>query len=348
MIVALAVVALLCATIYIFLNTKHFGRLPRSLRLQRINQSPNYSRGSFRNRPSAIQTVEEASNIVKLSKLFLQPKRDLRPALPIETIRTNLHDLAPDRDCAVWFGHSSYLVQIDGVRFLVDPVLVQASPLRCFNRPFDMTYAYRPDDIPPTDYLITTHDHWDHLDYQTIIALNQRVKLFVCPLGVGEHLEHWGIATDRIIEMDWQERHASQGVEIHCLPSRHFSGRGVRQNKTLWASFMVRTRHRCIYVAGDGGYDERFAEIGRAFPDIDLAFIENGQYHPAWHQIHTLASQLQTAVSELNARHVICVHHSKYALSYHPWYEPIDNIRRLREAGLPVVDLRIGEVYDMQ
>lgn len=347
MIVAFVIVALLCATVCIFLNTKRFGRLPRGERKLRIKASPNYSRGCFRNKPSAIQTVEEASNIVKLSKLFFEAKRDLRPLQPIETIRTNLHNLPRDKDCVVWFGHSSYLFQIDGLRFLVDPVLVQASPLGCFNRPFEMTYAYRPDDIPPVDYLITTHDHWDHLDYQTIIALNQRVGRFVCPLGVGEHLERWNIANERIIEMDWQERYTSQDVEIHCLQSRHFSGRGLRQNQTLWASFVIRTRHRCVYVAGDGGYDERFAAIGRAYPNIDLAFIENGQYHPAWHQIHILAQQLQNAVSELNARHVICVHHSKYALSYHPWYEPAENIRRVKEVGLPIVDLRIGEVWQL-
>lgn len=348
MLVALVIIAIIFVITRIVLNSKPFGRLPRGRRKERILRSPNYRNGAFQNLPSKIQTVQEASNAVKLSKLFFAKKINLRPAEPIETVRTNLRAIDRNLDCAVWFGHSSYMFQVDGVRVLVDPVFVMASPLRWFNRPFDMTYAYSPADIPEADFLMTTHDHWDHLDYQTIMALDNRVGRYVCPLGVGEHLERWGIAGERIIELDWQENFSSQQIEFQCLPSRHFSGRSFRQNQTLWASFIVRTANRCVYIAGDGGYDERFAQIGKSHPNIDLAFIENGQYHPAWHQIHTLPSQLQSAVSELNPRHVICVHHSKYALSYHPWSEPLDNIRRLQEAGLPVESVKIGEVWPMR
>ena len=135
--------------------------------------------------------------------------------------------------------------------------------------------------MPDIDCLIVTHDHWDHLDYRTVMQLKERIGRVVCPLGVGEHFEYWGFNSDRIVELDWNESCGlSDGFRIHCLPARHFSGRGLQRNRSLWASFLVESPSRRVYLAGDGGYDTHFAEIGRRFAPIDLAVVENGSTTP--------------------------------------------------------------------
>lgn len=155
--------------------------------------------------------------------------------------------------------------------------------------------------MPDIDYLIITHDHWDHLDRGTVTALRPRIRTVVCPLGVGEHFEYWGFPKERIVELDWHEQAAlDDGFTIRCLPARHFSGRGLNSNQTLWGSFLLQSPSRKIYIGGDGGYGKHFAQIGREFPDIDLAILENGQYNEAWRYIHTLPGQLAQAAKDLS------------------------------------------------
>ena len=202
------------------------------------------------------------------------------------------------------------------------------------------------------DYLVITHDHWDHLDWKTVTALKDRVGQVVCALGIGEHFEYWGYSKEKIHDLDWGEaltidngkltidnvvapsndstQNNSQlsivnsQFSIKCLPTRHFSGR-MGQHKTLWASYLIDGPRR-IFISGDGGYDERFKQFGEQYPDIDLAIMENGQYDEGWRYIHTLPSELPTAISELGARRVMTYHNSKYALANHAWTEPLDSI----------------------
>ena len=250
-----------------------------------------------------------------------------------------------------WFGHSSYLIQIDGKRMLVDPVFCMASPVSFVNKPFPATYAYQPNDMPDIDYLIITHDHWDHLDYQTIMQLKDRIGKIICPLGVGEHFEYWGFKEDQLIELDWYENSTSGNeaeLSIHCLPARHFSGRGLTANQTLWASFLIETSSKKIFIGGDGGYDTHFKEIGNRYPGIDLAILENGQYNEDWKYIHTMPSELSRVAKDLKARKILTVHHSKFALAKHRWDEPIMNVRKMIETdSLNVLNPVIGEVVNI-
>lgn len=256
---------------------------------------------------------------------FLFRKREgLRPQDAVPAIRTDLRALDPKSNLLVWFGHSSYLIQAEGRRTLVDPVFRSAAPLSLLNRPFKGTDIYRPEEMPDIDYLIVTHDHWDHLDYRTVRELKERIGTVICPLGVGEHFEYWGFDPAKIVELDWHEQQTlGDGFTVRCLPSRHFSGRGLSSNQTLWGSFLLQTPARKIYMGGDGGYGRHFAEIGEEFPDIDLAVLENGQYDEAWKYIHTMPDQLAKAAKELGARRIMTVHHSKYALAKHRWDEPL-------------------------
>ena len=158
------------------------------------------------------------------------------------------------------------------------------------------------------------------------MQLKERIGRVVCPLGVGEHFEYWGFNSDRIVELDWNESCGlSDGFRIHCLPARHFSGRGLQRNRSLWASFLVESPSRRVYLAGDGGYDAHFAEIGHRFAPIDLAVVENGQYNADWRYIHLMPEKLPDAIRDLRPARVLTVHHSKFALSRHAWDEPLKN-----------------------
>lgn len=346
-IIGLLAIAALAA--FLTVNLPAFGRLPRGERLERIRRSPNYRDGQFRNAEASPMMTGDKSRVRGMLEFLFRDKTGLRPDAPIPAVKTDLRALAPDSNLLVWFGHSSYLLQAEGRRVLVDPVFRAAAPLAFLNRPFEGTDIYRPGDMPAIDLLVISHDHWDHLDYRTVTELRGRIGKVVCPLGVGEHFEYWGFDPDRIVELDWNESAPlGDGFTVHCLPSRHFSGRGLNPNRTLWASFLLQTPSRQVYMGGDGGYGGHFARIGRQFPDIDLAILENGQYNEAWKYIHTMPEQLAQAVRDLGAKQTMTVHHSKFALAKHRWDEPLATEAALAaDSTLHVLRPGIGEVIPL-
>lgn len=327
----------------IFINHPSFGRLPRGERLERIKRSPYYRDGSFHNIQSAPLMTSSKSRWENMWNFLFNRPDGLVPEVPVSAVKTELGNL-PKEDLMVWFGHSSYLLQLSGKKILVDPVFCMASPVSFVNRPFKGTDIYAPEDIPPIDVLVITHDHWDHLDYSTVKAIKDRVDKVVCPLGVGEYFEYWGYSVGQIVELDWHEDAVPvPGLIFHCLPARHFSGRGLESNKTLWASFLVESPSLSVYIGGDSGYGNHFAEIGEKYVDIDVGILENGQYNEDWKYIHTMPELLGKAARELGAGTVITVHHSKYALSRHRWDEPLENeLRMAREDSVNLKVLEIG------
>ena len=282
---------------------------------------------------------------------FLFKKKErLNPTGEIPSVKTDLSKIDRNEDVLVWFGHSSYFLQTDGKRFLVDPVLSgAASPVSFVNKPFNGSDAYRPEDIPDIDYLVISHDHWDHLDYKTVMDIKPRTGKVICALGVGEHFEHWGFDKDQIIELDWNENASlEEGFDVFSLPARHFSGRGLSPNQSLWASFLLQTPSRKIYIGGDSGYDIHFKAIGKQFGNIDLAILENGQYDQDWKYIHMMPEELLRAAKDLNAKILLPVHNSKYALGKHPWDEPMIRITKAydeecKDDSLSLITPMIGE-----
>lgn len=288
MIILSSILLAALAAAFVIVRLPSFGRLPQGERLERIRQSPNYRDGRFRNQEAGPMMTGDKSRLRGILEFLFRKREGLRPQDAVPAIRTDLRALDSKSNLLVWFGHSSYLIQAEGRRTLVDPVFRSAAPLSLLNRPFKGTDIYRPEEMPDIDYLIVTHDHWDHLDYRTVRELKERIGTVICPLGVGEHFEYWGFDPAKIVELDWHEQQTlGDGFTVRCLPSRHFSGRGRSSNQTLWGSFLLQTPARKIYMGGDGGYGCHFAEIGEEFPDIDLAVLENGQYDEAWKYIHT-------------------------------------------------------------
>ena len=302
------------------------GKLPTGERLARCEQSPNWKDGEFANRHDTPQLTGDDGVVATFWKFLFKNIPDLKPSIDVPVVKTNLKAIPRGEDVVVWLGHSSVFIQTQGIRFLFDPVLTNKLPVWLFMRPFQGADAYTPDDIPEVDYLVITHDHWDHLDYETVKALKGRVGQVVCSLGIGSHFAYWGYDERVIHDMDWGDSLAiSSSLSLRCLPSRHFSGRLLGRNRTLWASYLIDGPHR-IFVSGDGGYDDRFKQIGDAFPCIDLAIMENGQYDKGWRYIHTLPEELPQAIDDLHPRRVLTYHNGKYALANHAWTEPLDKI----------------------
>ncbi len=349
--IILIIVVLLVLASPLIIYLPQFGRAPKGTRLARIKQSPNYRNGQFCNQqPTEIMNIKGRQFFKILRKFVFGKKQDVIPQEPLPMVKRDLTHLDNSRDYYVWFGHSSYLLSLHGTTILVDPTFCAGAPFKFINKPFKGTTCYQPEDMPDhIDYLLITHDHYDHLDYHTFKRLRKRIGHIICPLGVGSHLERWGAKPSQLIEMDWQESQTlTAGFSIVCLPAQHFSGRALWRNNTLWASFLLQTPYGNIFAGCDGGYAPHFQEIGLAYPHIDLAILENGQYNEQWHSIHTLPEQLGPEAIDLNAKQVITIHHSKYALAHHPWDEPLANEKKARDdyqLNLIVADL--GELTEL-
>lgn len=327
-----------------------FGKAPSGARLERLKKSPNYKESKFQNISFTPALVEGHSMPGVIYKQLFKKAPNRFPAETIPSIKINLSELAVDDDVLVWFGHSSYFIQIDGKRFLVDPVFSgNASPIRGTVKAFKGTDVYTVDDFPYIDYLVITHDHYDHLDYETIIKLRAKVKTVICGLGVGSHFEHWGFEPSQIIEKDWYESiDLENGFTITATPARHFSGRGFSRNNTLWCSYVLKTPAMKIYIGGDSGYDTHFADIGNKFGPFDLVILDNGQYNEAWRYIHMLPEEGLKAAQDLKAKRLFPVHSSKFALANHSWDEPLTKISELNKGNIPLVTPRIGEVVELK
>ena len=341
-IIILSILALLVVAAVVMLQHPAFGRRMSAERKACIEASPNYRDGMFQNQQLTPQFTGDHNTLKAMWTMLMRRDSNRVPIEPIPAVKTDLKSMPKDRDWFVWFGHSSYLFQLDGKRFLVDPLLKMEFPASLMLKPFKGTDIYTPDDMPEIDYLIITHEHWDHLDYATLRDLRPKVAHVVCPLGVGEYLEYWKYDPSIITEMDWYEK----ADEITCLPSRHFSNRLLRgRNKTLWAAFMVEAGDRKVYIGGDGGYDDRFRQAREQFGKIDLAIMENGQYNPNWAYIHMLPQDLEQSILDMQPKQVFTVHHDKFSLSTHAWSEPDSVARSIAERNaIRLLDQPIGTV----
>lgn len=337
----------LALVILIAMQHSSFGKLPSGKRLERIRQSPHYKNGSFQNLTETKMLAEGAS-YPKMIVDFFSKGIEREPADTLPSVKTDLKSLPSDQTTLVWFGHSSYFIKLTGKNILIDPVFSErASPFQFLGKKaYPIETPYTVDDFPDTlDLVIITHDHYDHLDYNTLKKLHPRVKHFYTALGVGSHLEYWGVDASKITEFDWWERKSIEpGFEIISTPARHFSGRGFKRNQTLWSSFVLKTDSASLYVGGDSGYDSAFAVIGEKYGPFDLALLECGQYNTMWPNIHMMPEEVVQAARDLKAKVFMPVHWSKFTLALHPWKDPIERTTKAAtQVGIPVTTPMIGE-----
>jgi L-ascorbate metabolism protein UlaG (beta-lactamase superfamily) len=346
MITALVIIAALVLAVYVFMQQEKFGGTPAGTRLELIQRSPNFKNGKFQNQSHTPSLTEDATYSSVMKEFFFTKRERKKPAQPLPSKKTDLLNLLPDENVLVWMGHSSYFMQIDGKNILVDPVLSgAASPLSFTTRSFPGADIYTTDDIPPIDFLFLSHDHWDHLDHDTIKKLQPKIKTIITGLGTGQHLEHWGFKKEIVIEKDWNEHvDLKNGFSVTVLPARHFSGRSFSRNNALWVSFALQTPTQKIYLGGDSGYDFHFNEIGKNHGPFDLAILECGQYDKNWKYIHMMPEEVVQAAQGLQAKRLLAVHWGKFALGNHSWDEPIKRVyTAAKENNMPLLTPMIGE-----
>ncbi|SEM52301.1 L-ascorbate metabolism protein UlaG, beta-lactamase superfamily [bacterium A37T11] len=339
------IVLLIALVVYLFMQLPSFGKKPSGERLRRIEQSRYYKNGKFQTRPDIDKTPKTASLFRIIPELLNHHPR-VRPSKPLPVIRSDLKAVVNDGIVITWFGHSSYLIQLRGTNILVDPVFGQRpSPVNFMGtKRFDGTQVFTAAGMPVIDLLILSHDHYDHLDYETILKLKPKIKQILTPLGVGSHLEYWGYNPAIIHEVDWWDEFEFGKIKFTATPGIHFSGRGLNQNKTFWSSFVMETGGTRIFLGGDSGYGEHYKALGNKFGPFELAIIECGQYNKLWPDIHHMPEQTAQAAVDLKAKVLLPVHWAKFALSQHPWDEPIKRlIVKANELGLLVTTPIIGE-----
>jgi L-ascorbate metabolism protein UlaG (beta-lactamase superfamily) len=278
-------------------------------------------------------------------KYFNSPKT-AAPAQPLPSIKTDLKNLSGKNPVLIWFGHSSYFININEKNILVDPVFSgNASPVTFMTGNFPGSNEYKVVDFPDLDMVLITHDHYDHLDYKTILELKSKTKLFCTSLGVGAHLEKWGIPSEKIIEFDWwQSKPVFGDFELTATPARHFSGRSLKRYKSLWSSFVLKSPTHKLFLGGDSGYDTHFKLIGEKYGPFDLALLECGQYNEDWPYIHMMPEQTVQASLDLKATVLMPIHWGKFKLSLHSWKEPIERATKAAiEREVPITTPMIGQ-----
>lgn len=341
-------IVLIGGMIYYFVHPM-FGGSPKGGRLERIKQSPNFKNGVFHNLEVTPSLKKDVNIAGLLWGFFFNKNPHLKPINVLPATECDLEHL-PEDDVLIWFGHSSYLLKLDGKLILVDPVFSHnASPIPGSNRAFKMSVDYALLVFPKIDYLFISHDHYDHLDYETIVKLRDKVGQVICGLGVGAHFESWGYQAEQIIEGDWYDQlKLDPDFQVTFTPARHFSGRRFTRNSTLWTSFVLKTSKYNLFLGGDSGYGKHFKAIGDQFGPFDLAILENGQYNDAWHYIHSLPGEWALETKELKAKVTLPVHSSKFALAMHDWNEPMEKFyETANKEHIPILTPKIGELVHL-
>jgi len=352
-IVVLALVAAaLAAAAWAVMSMPQFGAPMTGARLERARANAQYREGRFVNlEPEAPSTT----SLLDYTMRQFSGDEVREPPKPVPVLAVDKAALASPPPAAglraFWIGHASTYAEIDGVRLLLDPVFAEhVSPLPVGPRRFHAPPIALAD-LPKIDAVLISHDHYDHLDMDTVRALAARGSKFFVPLGIGAHLERWGVPAAQVEELEWwQERTLVNGVRIVCTPTRHYSGRGLNnRSSTLWSSWaVVGPKHRFFY-SGDTGYAKLFQDIGARLGPFDLAFIKIGAYGPgaAWTDIHMTPEQAVQVNRDVRARRMFPVHWSTFNLAYHDWDEPIRRtLAEAKRAGVDLVTPRLGEWVD--
>jgi L-ascorbate metabolism protein UlaG (beta-lactamase superfamily) len=326
-----------------------FGRQASGLRLERMQGSPRYRDGQFRNLHPILPGLKNGP-MPSITDFLCASGRRV-PTAPLVTLDPRASwSKAPETGLrATWLGHSTLLVEIDGARVLTDPVWGErvspvgfAGPKRFHPVPIKLS------ELPAIDAVIVSHDHYDHLDYPTIVELAKGNVPFITSLGVGAHLEAWGIEESRITELDWWESALVAGgrVQVTAAPSQHFSGRGPGLgNTTAWSSFVVRGSRHGFFFSGDTGLTSEYASIREKLGPFDLVALEVGAFHPAWGDIHLGPENALKACQLLGAAHFLPVHWGTFNLAMHAWDEPAETLLALAGAT-PLLMPRLGEAVE--
>ncbi len=326
-----------------------FGGRYKGGSLKKIQTSPQYNAGRFCNSYDAPSSKVRFSSFLRFLTDRSNVPRDRLPLVKLPKQYFDKVQVSGDRGIiATWFGHSAMLLEVAGKRVFFDPMLGSvAGPLSWFGvKRYGAGLPLATDSLGRIDVVVVSHDHYDHLDHGTITQIKDRVSTFVVPLGVGAHLLRWGVAPNKIVELDWWAKTKIGDLTITSTPSQHFSGRKFGDsNATLWSSWVVQGNDQNVFFSGDSGYNpEIFKSIGQKFGGFDFAMIECGQYDDQWPGVHMKPEQTVQVIKDIGAKLTMPIHWSSFRLAMHQWDDPVERFTRSAiENGLKFVTPRIGE-----
>jgi L-ascorbate metabolism protein UlaG (beta-lactamase superfamily) len=312
------------------------GARPTGERAVRVHASPQFDGRAFRNStPSTVMPAGSGRGILR-EMLFGGQRRNPTGPVPVLTPSGWEEAIAdPEGLRAIWLGHASTLLEIEGRRILVDPVWsLRCSPLSRVGPKRMHPMPLRLDDLPPLDAILISHDHYDHLDLATVRGLTRSQSApFLVPLGVGAHLDRWRVPPERVVEFDWNDSMTLAGLRFTLAEARHFAGRAFSRNETLWGSWVIAGSHRKVFYTGDTGYFPGFADLGADHGPFDLTLIQVGAYSRYWPDIHMTPEEAVAAHLDLRGRFLLPVHWATFNLALHAWSEPVDRIWREAKAN---------------
>ena len=339
-----------------FINlSPQFGGSPSGEQMQQYAKSGHYQEGKFINQIPTTLDLGFVKTLDVIYDYFFNQVEDLEPSTPIPVEKIDSLQIIrkpPDLKRLTWFGHSACLLEMEGKKILFDPMLGESPsphPLLGPKR-YSKELPIPIEKLPYIDAVVISHDHYDHLDYESIMKLKDKVGHFYVALGVSTHLIEWGINPDKITELDWWKESSADGFTFICAPARHFSGRGLSNRfTTLWASWIVKTESSTVYFSGDSGYGPHFKEIGNRYGPFDFVMLECGQYNELWKDIHMMPEQTVQAAIDLKAKLMMPIHWGAFTLAMHTWIDPINRVTvSAHERLVPITTPKIGEPVLLQ
>lgn len=351
----IGIIVTLIIAVYLFLRLyPPLGARQSKQRRREFSHSQNYAKRNFVNAipsPMSVATTnKERSNLLIE---FIRGNPNSKPDKPIEVMPLSEIQLTHrQKPKVIWFGHSAALLQVDGLTLLLDPMFGKApSPFPFIGgKRFSDKLPFEIEQLPTIDAVIISHDHYDHLDYGSIVKLKSKVKRFIVPLGVAPHLKKWGVDSTIITEHDWWEELFYEGIKLVCTPARHFSGRSLTdRNATLWCSWVISGQTVKIFFSGDSGYGPHFKQIGDKYGPFDLTLMECGQYDEHWAAIHMLPEETVQAHLDVRGGVMIPIHWGAFSLSFHDWTDPVERaVKAAMQRQITISTPQIGEVVQIQ
>lgn len=343
-----AAIALIAVVGILFVNiSPEFGGKASPEKIEKFKKTGHYQDGAFVNLIETSMNMN-FSNMVSLMGEFIKGNPNKRPNFDIPVQHVDSMELVQNTKTElIWFGHSAFLLQMEGMNVLIDPMFGDVPaphPLLGQSR-YGKSLPIAIEKLPVIDAIIISHDHYDHLDYGSIQKLKDKTKMFYVPLGVGSHFEAWGVDVSQIVELDWWNSSRLGALNFTFAPSRHFSGRGILdRNKTLWGSWIIASEKENIFFSGDGGYGPHFKEIGEKYGPFDLAMIECGQYNERWNQIHMMPEESAQAGVDVRAKKVMPIHWGAFTLALHSWTDPVERfLKKSKELNSTTLTPQIGQ-----
>lgn len=333
---------------FVYLYPSFGGDISPALQKE-YEKSKNFKNGQFVNQKDVPENLTFMETLKLARKFFFTKVPNGSPKQDITVKKIDSTDITEYRDNTrlIWFGHSAFLLQIDTRTILIDPMFGKVAAPHDWlgaNR-FNSEMPIEIERLPKIDAVLISHDHYDHLDYKSIKKLKDKVEMFYTPLGVGVHLEAWGVEKERISELDWWQDVKFKELKFICTPAQHFSGRKFNNRQsTLWSSWVIQSRFESIFFSGDSGYGPHFKEIGKAFGPFDFAMVECGQYNKMWPDIHMFPEETAQVGIDLDAKLVMPIHWGAFKLALHDWTDPVERVvKKAKQLNVDLVTPQIGE-----